>query len=340
MHFRYRKTCASLPMTLLGILCAAAALSSNSQSAESPKQSSSSLDEILVTGTRPGPGLWRVSKGDHELWILATLVPLPKNMTWRSQLVGTRIANSQLVLAPPEITADVGFFQIPKYAPALVSSQKIPDEQTLDQIVPHDLYIRWLSLRGKYFGNGHYDEHTRPMLVALHLYQHALDQFGLTSEESVWRTVEQIAAHHRVRILPVTIKLRLDSPEAWIHEFNQVPRDQEVECLEKTIERLETDLLPMGQRANMWSVGDIDGLRAAHFPDDRITCFDALFSVARLHSQLAQAEAQLTDAWLAAADDALDKNSSSFAVLPIGEVLAPDGWLAKLRARGYAVRDP
>jgi hypothetical protein len=96
----------------------------------------------------------------------------------------------------------------------------------------------------------------------------------------------------------------------------------------------------MRQRANTWSVGDIDALRAAHFPDDRVACFDALFSVPRLHSQLAQAEAQLTDTWLAATDDALNKNSSSFAVLPIGEVLAPNGWLAKLRAKGYAVRGP
>ncbi|HEY6621350.1 MAG TPA: TraB/GumN family protein [Steroidobacteraceae bacterium] len=140
MHFRYQNTCASLRMIRLVILCAAAVLSSNSQSAESPKQNSASLPEILVTGTRPGPGLWRVSKGDHELWILATLVPLPKNMTWRSRLVGTRIANSQLVLAPPEITADVGFFHKPKYAEALVHSQEIPDGQTLDQIAPRLVY--------------------------------------------------------------------------------------------------------------------------------------------------------------------------------------------------------
>ncbi|MEO7208165.1 MAG: hypothetical protein ABI145_15615, partial [Steroidobacteraceae bacterium] len=78
--------------------------------ARSPSASSTPIDEILVTGERPGPGLWRVSKGDHDLWILATLTPLPKGMTWRSKAVEARIARSQIVLAPPEIAADTGIF--------------------------------------------------------------------------------------------------------------------------------------------------------------------------------------------------------------------------------------
>jgi hypothetical protein len=44
--------------------------------------------------------------------------------------------------------------------------------------------------------------------------------------------------------------------------------------------------------------------------------------------------------WLAEADSALSDNESSFAVLPISQLLKADGWLAKLRARGYSVQDP
>ena len=59
------------------------------------------LDEVLVTGERPGPGMWRIAKNGHDLWILATLRPLPKDMTWRSLAVEQRIASSQSVLSPP-----------------------------------------------------------------------------------------------------------------------------------------------------------------------------------------------------------------------------------------------
>ena len=49
--------------------------------AQSP-QSEAQLSEVLVVGKQPGPGLWRISKGDHDLWIFATLTPLPKQMIW------------------------------------------------------------------------------------------------------------------------------------------------------------------------------------------------------------------------------------------------------------------
>jgi TraB/PrgY/gumN family len=92
------------------------------------------LDEQLVTGERPGPAMWRVSNGDHDLWILATLSPLPKHMTWRSHAVENRIAQSQVVLAPPEILADVSFFGNPAYAAYLDRAQQIPHRGSLDQL--------------------------------------------------------------------------------------------------------------------------------------------------------------------------------------------------------------
>ncbi len=39
------------------------------------------LDEVVVTGEHPGPGLWEVSNGERTLWILGTYAPLPKEMT-------------------------------------------------------------------------------------------------------------------------------------------------------------------------------------------------------------------------------------------------------------------
>lgn len=42
------------------------------------------------------------------------------------------------------------------------------------------------------------------------------------------------------------------------------------------------------RRVNLWSVGDIEGLRAMKYPDDRVTCFNTLFSVPRMHDQLSE----------------------------------------------------
>jgi hypothetical protein len=284
--------------------------------------------------------MWRVSKGSHELWILATLEPLPKNMTWRSRDVEARIAISQAVLAPPEVNPSVGFFRRVTLLPSLLRARKSPDGRTLEQVLPHELYMRWLALRVRYLGAWSSDEHLRPMLAAFDLYTAAIDQVGLTEDDGVWKVVEQTARRHNVAILPVTLNVPLDDPKGMIRELGDISQGAEVGCLDTTIQRLETDLQPMRRRANLWSLGDIDGLRAMPYPDERIACIEALSSVPRLGDQMREVRARLTDLWLTAADRALANNDSSFAVLPIADLLKPDGWLAKLRDRGYAVQEP
>jgi len=300
--------------------------------------SAAALDEVLVTGERPGPGMWRVSKGDHDLWILATLQPLPKNMTWRSQLVEQRIAASQVVISPPRVDADVGFFRGLTLIPALLGARKSPDGRSLEQILPHDLYIRWLALRIK-FGTAD-DEHKRPMLAALDLYTRALDQSGLTTNESVWDAIEKTARKDRVPLQPVVLTLKVDDAKGAIHDLNKIPPDAEIACFTKTIERLETDLQPMRQRANYWSLGDIDALRSLPYPDEEVACLNAFLAVPEFREHYESARTQISDLWLSIAEAALDKNVSSFAVLPIAVFLKEDGLLEQLRLKGYTVEEP
>ncbi len=297
-----------------------------------------SLDDVLVTGERPGPGMWRVSKGGHDLWILATLQPLPKNMTWRSEQVELRIASSQVVISPPQVDTDIGFFRGLTLIPSLLRARKSPDGKTLEQLLPHDIYIRWLALRVKY-GTAD-DEHKRPMLAALDLYQRALDQSGLTSNEAVWDTIEKTAHKDRIPLQPVVLNVKIDDAKGAINDLSKIPQDAEIACFTKTIERLETDLQPMRQRANFWSLGDIDGLRSLPYPDEEVACLNAFLAVPEFREHYERARTQIEDLWLSAADAALNKNVSSFAVLPITVFLKEDGLLNRLRAAGYAVQDP
>ena len=38
------------------------------------------LAPVVVSGVVTGPGLWKVSKDGHVLWVLGTLSPLPGHM--------------------------------------------------------------------------------------------------------------------------------------------------------------------------------------------------------------------------------------------------------------------
>jgi hypothetical protein len=48
----------------------------------------------------------------------------------------------------------------------------------------------------------------------------------------------------------------------------------------------------------------------------------------------------MEDVWLTAAQSALARNTQTFAVLPMEQVLSPDGFLAHLKAKGYTVQSP
>jgi hypothetical protein len=298
------------------------------------------LDEVLVTGEQPGPGMWRVTNGGHDLWILGILSPLPKKMTWRSRRAEEIIAKSQEIIAPPTISFSVGFFKGLTLVPAVLRARKNSDGQTLKEVLPPRLYPRWLLLKEKYLGSGEGVERLRPSLAAHELYRHALDQTGLSSQDIVWDTVVKTAGKLGIPVTPVNLELKDEDPKETLRQFQRIARDPDVACLTSTIERLETDLLSMRLRANRWALGDLEGLRKLPYADQKITCVNAVASVSYLRDRLVKLRERLTELWIADAEVSLLHNQSTFAVLPLAEITKPDGWLARLRARGLIVQDP
>src|SRR5690348_12132082 len=113
------------------------------------------LAPVVVSGVVPGPGLWKVSKGDHVLWVLGTLSPLPGHIQWESHEVAQVLAQSKQVLLEPKIKlkADVGFFGKLFLLPTAYGARKNPDGKTLDQVMDAPTYARWLALKQKYLGD-------------------------------------------------------------------------------------------------------------------------------------------------------------------------------------------
>jgi uncharacterized protein YbaP (TraB family) len=307
--------------------------------AQEPASAESQLEEILVVGEQPGPAMWRVAKGDHTLWIFATLEPLPKDMVWRSKSVDERIAASQLVLSPPELSAHIGFFRSISLVPSLLHARHAPDGQTLEQSLPHDLYMRWLALRVKYLGHAD-DEKLRPLLAAANLYERAINQVGLTHDSHVWQRIEATARAKHVTVQTVTLEVPIDNPKQYVRDLGAIPSAGEVDCLRSTVALVETQLPVMRMRANLWSTGDIERLSGLLRSDAVETCASAVLVVPSFQEEYTKLTAQLQSAWLAAAEKAIAANVSTVAVLSMAELLKSDGWLATFRARGYEIREP
>ena len=59
-----------------------------------------------------------------------------------------------------------------------------------------------------------------------------------------------------------------------------------------------------------------------------------------LREKLEDAKKRIQREWLDAAEAALWDNASTLAVLPITDLIRPDGRLALMRAKGYVVEEP
>ncbi|MBL8512207.1 MAG: TraB/GumN family protein [Betaproteobacteria bacterium] len=341
------------PLLLIGALSVSLPLAAQPAPTPSPPVV---LEKILISGEQPGPGLWKVSKDDHVLWLVGEQSPVPQKMRWRAKGIEAIVAQSKEILAAPSygISAkQIGFFDTLAMLPSILQIRKSPEGKTLSELIPADLYARWRVLRDRYIDlNDARDddfisdkkpeiESWRPLFAAQELYRQAIRKSGMTSDNLVWPVVSAAAKKHNVKITSVRVDLAVEGARTLLKDFRASSID-DIDCFTKTVNRIETDLEGMRLRANAWAVGDIAALRnnlAA--VDQRLACQAALTSATftkKIGAQdlLAQAEAK----WFEAAEAALKNHPVALAVLPIGQMLSPQGYLAKLRAKGYRVEEP
>ena len=158
---------------------------------------------MLATGQQPGPGLWKVTRpGDpngHVLWILGNYSPLPKKLSWRSTELESVLAQSQAVLAPVSVSASAGPLGGITLLPTLIGVRDNPGGQKLEDVVPPDLYARWLPLKARYLGKDQGVESWRPIFAAQELYRAALKQKSLVPYDGIWPAVKNLRAKPKFR---------------------------------------------------------------------------------------------------------------------------------------------
>lgn len=297
------------------------------------------LAPMVVSGVHAGPGLWKVRHGEHTLYLLGTVSPLPKRMEWISPQVESVVARSQEVIAPPSVSvgSNIGVMRGMLLLPSLLKMRKNPDGRPLQDVVPDAMYARWLPLKARYLERDRSVEEWRPIFAAEALYRAAMKASALEVSGVVQPVVERVAKRNKVPITRVEIKLPVEEPRAVIREFNNSALE-DVDCFDKTLSRIETDLDVMRERANAWAVGDIEALRALPYESQYTVCMRAVTATGLARKLgIDDIDVQLAQAWVAAADKALAAHPTSFATLPM-ELAEP--YLARLRAKGYTVEAP
>jgi uncharacterized protein YbaP (TraB family) len=331
------------PLSVVLATLAMLALTSPATSSENSTPAADiELDEVLVRGERPGPAMWKVSKGDHTLWIMGTLSPMPAKMTWRQKRAEEVIRASGEILA--ESTShwdmDLGLRESFGMIRTVMKLRHNADGSTLREVLPDEIYQRWHAAHRRWFGDSPSPkERARPLYAAFLLYDRALKKSGLTDESLVWSRAEQLAKQHKVKIRQREFRLKVRDAKGMFAELATLPRDLEAACLVETMDFIDRELPQMKKRAEAWAVGDMAALRALPRAELEPQCME-LGEGTRIEQLSKEEEALFARDWTGIVDWLLLTHETSFTTLPVGKLLEEGGVLAGLRARGYTVEEP
>jgi len=275
------------------------------------------------------------------MWVLGLTSPVPKNMQWKSAEVGSRIAASQVVLMLPTLKIGVktSTYRDSMLLPPPVLREN-PNQQTLRDVLTPELYQHWKRLQARYLPDSHHVERMRPIVAGRELYEAALAHYGLIDDYGLEAIVYKTASRDGVAIVSTSYRLLLKDPGEAIRSLNGKSMNDQ-HCLEQVLDALDQDLAQATERANAWATGDIDALRSILLHVQQDSCLSTLD-----RSQFAETlgiddiEGGVRKSWIESAERAIEKNQRSFAVLPMHELLAMDGYMSALQSDGYSVKAP
>jgi hypothetical protein len=332
---------------------------------EPAQRQTEELETIVIHGGLATPQMWKVSKGDHVLWVLGD-APAPAGTQWRFDQVEERLAGSQLLLYPGAVDVDVGFFKVIGIATqiplAYKAMTKNPGDKTLKDVLPPEVYERWHVLKAEYAPRDDDIERFRPAMAMEKLGALIVARYGqqpTTPQPMAARRgaplrplVDKAAKQHKVKVRTspeVEVKVVLKNLRGMLKvvgDFSEV----DPTCVAENLQYLEREIEYMKQRAagpvqgsppnrardcNDWAPL-LDKLRSGEIPDKAgiLTTMDYMGRQVELSNQ------RLVEKWIEAAQAALAKNKSTFAVLQLHQLQDPAGHIAKLRELGYEVEEP
>jgi uncharacterized protein YbaP (TraB family) len=288
------------------------------------------LAPVIVSGERTGPGLWRVSGPQTRLWILGTVSPLPVGMTWRAREVVHVLAavDTVLLAKPVELS-------MPRVLWMLIAQRDLlllPHGRKLRDVLPLDLYARFVAQRARFDAGGDKWERYRPVIAGALLEDRALAGQGLSDRLDVALAVRRLARDKHITVT------ELNTPGApdMLKALQVVAPAAELGCFTTLVQTVETGIPALAERADAWASGDVE--RLAALPPSPVTACAAVLAGG---GGEASAPLQRTHAaWLAALEARLQGSGATLAVIDLDMLLGPHGLLQDLREAGYRVDEP
>ena len=311
-------------------VAASTALCADTSPAAVPAPSADQLQELVVTGERTGPGLWHVHKGAAHLWILGSISPLPRDITWRSSQVERLLASTNQVLVPKPF--EIGIVRILWLLITERSVLMVRGGKHLKDVMPPDLYARFAKDRARFTRDPDKWERFRPIIASAFLERDAFHSAGLSARLDLGAAMRALAKKQKVRVEEVKIAGVGDVLDA----LKTMPPATENTCVDASLVTIETGLPQLIDRARAWATGDIDSIQSHPEPAQVDACVRALDSGAAAGDLIGR----IRHTWLDALLKSLNDAGTTVAVVNMDLLLEKGGLLDELKQRGFEVDPP
>jgi uncharacterized protein YbaP (TraB family) len=288
------------------------------------------LDEVVVTSERTGPGMWHVHRGAANLWILGSISPLPRDMTWRSKQAEFVLESSSQVLVQKPIE-----ISIPRILWMLIADRKllmVGGGKKLKDVMPAELHDRFALQRSKVTDDKDKWERYRPIIAAAFLQQAAFHQVNLSMRLDLGAAMRALAKKHGVRVEEVKVAGASDMLEA----LKTMPAATERTCVEASLSTVESGLPRLVDRAEAWAVGDVERIKNLSDLKEVNACRVALDAGKGAFDVIGR----IRQTWLDNMEKYLQSPGTTIAVVNLDMLLEPGGLLDELRAKGYEIDAP
>jgi hypothetical protein len=305
---------------------AALVLAVSAAHADAPvKDWSQNIETVVVTAHKSGPLLWRVSKGDASVVIVALVEPWPKDLAWDQTGVRTALQGARELLLPPGQSEGMveGLWFLTWHSDAIY----LPDDTPMESTISPGLRARFAAAREKIHQDAGRYSGVRVPLAGLRFEGDFLKSRGLTQDEPT-NTLKHLAWEAGVPSRPVAeyeafpMLKRLPEMSAAANET----------CLKASLDDADTVGLHAVPAAQAWAKGDLDGVEA-HYSELRFeACIQAVPGLADLFQRA------VNDS-MNALNDALTKPGKTVMVASLGEMLRKNGILDRLGAERLSVEE-
>lgn len=296
----------------------------------STEQSAPALDEITVTAERTGPGMWHVHRGDANVWILGSISPLPRDITWRSKQVESVLESASQVLVQKPIEISV-----PRILWMLIADRKllmVGGGKRLKDVLPPELHARFSEQRVKVSDDKDKWERYRPIIAAAFLQQAAFHQVNLSMRLDLGAALRVLAKKHGVRIEEIKVAGVSDMLDA----LKTMPPATERTCVEASLSTVETGLPRLVDRAQAWASGNVERIESMPELKEVDACRNALDAGKGAFDVIGR----IRQTWLENIERYLRSAGTTIAVVNLDLLLERGGLLDQLRTKGYEIDAP